>query len=57
MLRKVKLFCDIAYLPDENKALQTLLKEREIEAAEVVSVNLGKLKKRIKKPTEVALRK
>jgi len=34
---------------DENAALQSLLRERELEAAEVVSVNMGKLKKRIKK--------
>jgi len=38
---------------DENVALQALLKERELEAAEVVSVNMGKLKKRIKKQAEL----
>lgn len=42
---------------DENKSLQLLLKEREIEAAEVVSVNMGKLKKRIKKQSEVDTKK
>jgi len=36
-------------IQDENTSLQSLLKEREQEAAEVVSVNMGKLKKRIKK--------
>jgi len=36
-------------LLDENKRLQKLLREREIEAAEVVSVNIGKKKRRIKK--------
>jgi len=38
-----------ALVKDENSSLQNLLKEREQEAAEVVSVNMGKLKKRIKK--------
>eukprot|EP01123_Difflugia_compressa_P008927 TRINITY_DN2832_c1_g1_i1.p1 TRINITY_DN2832_c1_g1~~TRINITY_DN2832_c1_g1_i1.p1 ORF type:complete len:555 (+),score=128.45 TRINITY_DN2832_c1_g1_i1:162-1826(+) len=33
----------------ENKRLEKLIREREIEAAEVVSVNIGKKKKRIKK--------
>jgi len=36
-------------LNGENKRLEKLIKEREIEAAEVVSVNIGKKKKRIKK--------
>jgi len=33
----------------ENKRLEKLIREREIEAAEVVSVNIGKKKRRIKK--------
>jgi len=33
----------------ENRRLQSLLKEREQEAAEVVSVNMGKKKKRLRK--------
>jgi len=33
----------------ENKRMEKLLKERELEAAEVVSVNMGKKKKRLKK--------
>jgi len=36
-------------LQHENNRLEKLLREREIEAAEVVSVNIGKKKKRIKK--------
>jgi len=36
-------------LVGENKRLEKLIQEREIEAAEVVSVNIGKKKKRIKK--------
>jgi len=36
-------------LLEDNERLETLVKERELEAAEVVSVNIGKKKKRIKK--------
>jgi len=36
-------------LLSENKRLEKLIREREIEAAEVVSVNIGKKKRRIKK--------
>jgi len=39
---------DITLL-SENKRLEKLIREREIEAAEVVSVNIGKKKRRIKK--------
>jgi len=39
---------DIVIVAD-NARLEKLLREREIEAAEVVSVNIGKKKKRIKK--------
>lgn len=35
---------------EENKSFSALLREREIEEAEVLSVNMGKLKKRVKKP-------
>jgi len=38
---------------EENKSFGSLLKEREVEEAEVLSVNMGKLKKRFKKPAEV----
>jgi len=38
-----------AVLLKENKHLEKLIREREIEAAEVVSVNIGKKKRRIKK--------
>jgi len=37
-------------MAEENKSFATLLREREIEEAEVLSVNMGKLKKRVKKP-------
>lgn len=37
-------------MADENKSFSSLLREREIEEAEVLSVNMGKLKKRVKKP-------
>jgi len=38
----------------ENTSFQKLLKERETEEAEVLSVNMGKLKKRVKKGDEAA---
>jgi len=38
---------------EENKSYASLLREREVEEAEVLSVNMGKLKKRFKKPAEV----
>jgi len=38
-----------ALVTGENKLLEKLIGEREIEAAEVVAVNIGKKKKRIKK--------
>jgi len=40
----------------DNKQLEKLVNEREAEAAEVVSVNIGKKKKRIKKtsPGDIA---
>jgi len=38
-----------ALVMGENKLLEKLIGEREIEAAEVVAVNIGKKKKRIKK--------
>jgi len=38
---------------DENKSFGALIKEREVEEAEVLSVNMGKLKKRFKKPAEM----
>jgi len=37
-------------MAEENKSFSALLREREIEEAEVLSVNMGKLKKRFKKP-------
>eukprot|EP01128_Nolandella_sp_AFSM9_P012425 TRINITY_DN926_c0_g1_i1.p1 TRINITY_DN926_c0_g1~~TRINITY_DN926_c0_g1_i1.p1 ORF type:complete len:540 (+),score=215.52 TRINITY_DN926_c0_g1_i1:32-1621(+) len=39
-------------ITEENERLEKLLKEREVEAAEVVSVNIGKKKHRIKKGLE-----
>jgi len=39
-------------ISEENERLEKLLKEREAEAAEVVSVNIGKKKHRIKKGLE-----
>lgn len=39
-------------ITEENERLEKLLKEREAEAAEVVSVNIGKKKHRIKKGLE-----
>jgi len=38
---------------DENKLLEALLREREKEVVEVVSVNMGKKKKRFKKGAEL----
>jgi uncharacterized protein YukE len=39
-------------ITEENERLEKLLKERELEAAEVVSVNIGKKKHRVKKGLE-----
>jgi len=39
-------------ITEENERLEKLLKEREVEAAEVVSVNIGKKKHRVKKGLE-----
>lgn len=39
-------------ITEENNQLERLLKEREMEAAEIVSVNIGKKKHRIKKGLE-----
>jgi len=38
---------------NENKLLEALLRDREKEVVEVVSVNMGKKKKRIKKGAEL----
>jgi len=39
-------------MAEENVSFSKLLKEREVEEAEVLSVNMGKLKKRVKKGDE-----
>jgi len=57
-LEKIPLTQQVAELDsiiiEDNKKLSKLVREREVEAAEVVSVNIGKKKKRIKKGAEAA---